>query len=137
MIGPRLRIVVSRALALGGALVLACARAPEEGAPTVVVGEPSEAVLAYFDAVAGHDCAALESVVAEGAARALAERGCEQTIAEFENHDARLDGIESVLVDGRDPSLHLVRTQLRESGRSKLVVIGVRHVEGRWRVVRI
>jgi hypothetical protein len=137
MIGPRLRIVVPRALALSGALLLACARDPEEGASAAIEGEPSEAVLAYFEAVAGHDCAALESVVAEGAARALAEHGCEQTIAEFEKHDARLDGIESVLVDGRDPSLHLVRTQMRESGRSKLVVIGVRQVEGRWRVVRI
>jgi hypothetical protein len=134
MIGPRLRIAVLSALAWVGG----CTRAPQESPPPANdVGDPSEAVRAYFEAVAEHDCAALERAVAEAAAQALNERGCDQTIAEFVHHDARLDGIESVLVDGRDPSLRLVRTQMRESGRSKLVVIGVRQVEGRWRVVRI
>lgn len=117
--------------------MLACARPSREDTPANVGGDPSDAVQAYFDAVAGHDCAALELSVAEAAARALAEHGCEQTIAEFEQHGARLDKIESVLADGRDPSLRLVRTHMRESGRSKVVVIGVRQVEGRWRVVRI
>jgi hypothetical protein len=117
--------------------MLACARPAKEGAAEAVGGDPSDAVQAYFDAVAKHDCAALELSVAEAAARALEEHGCEQTIAQFEQHGAGLDKIESVLTDGRDPSLRLVRTQMRESGRSKVVVIGVRQVEGRWRVVRI
>lgn len=117
--------------------MLACAQAQEEAAPTDPGGDPGEAVRAYFGAIETHDCAALELAVAEAAARALAEHGCEQTIAEFEQHDAQLDAIESVRADGRDADLRLVRTRMRESGRSKLVVIGVRHVEGRWRVVRI
>jgi hypothetical protein len=133
MIGLRHRTVVSSALAL----MLACARASEESPAADLGDDPSEAVQAYFDAIAQHDCAALELAVAEAVASALAEHGCEQTIAEFEQHGAQLDSIESVLVDGRDSSLRLVRTQMRESGRSKLVVIGVRQVEGRWRVVRI
>jgi hypothetical protein len=118
-------------------LSMACARGPQEAAPTTGDGDPSEAVRAYFEAIAGHDCAALELAVAEAAAHALAKHGCEHTIAEFERHGAKLDGIESVLVDGRDPDLRLVRTRMQESGRGKLVVIGVRQVEGRWRIVQI
>lgn len=121
--------------------MLGCAQAQEEQAPTDLggdpSGDPSEAVRAYFGAIEQHDCAALELAAAEAAARALAEHGCEHTIAEFEQHGAQLDGIESVRADGRDPDLRLVRTRMRESGRSKVVVIGVRHVEGRWRVVQI
>ena len=60
-----------------------------------------------------------------------------ERIAEFEEHGAALDGVESVVVDGRDPSLRLVRTRLRAAKGERVVVIGVRFVEGRWRVVRI
>ena len=132
MTGPWRRTAISAALGL--ALCLACAREPESPGPT---GDPSEAVAAYFEAIAEHDCAGLEASVAEAAARKLDELGCEETIAEFEEHGAALDGVESVVVDGRDPSLRLVRTRLRAAKGERVVVIGVRFVEGRWRVVRI
>lgn len=119
---------------IAGWLALACAPAPEADAAT---GDPGEALRAYFDAVERRDCAALEAAQAEAAAREFAEVGCTRTLAEFEEHDASLASIESAAPDGRDASLYLVRATLREGGRDKPVVIGVRWVDGRWRVVRM
>lgn len=126
MTGLRRRIVLSGVL-----LGLACAREPVES------GDPEQAVRGYFEAVARQDCPALERSVAEAAGTMVATMGCVRIFEEFAEHGLTLEGIESVVVDGRDPSLHLVRANVREGAAGKLLVIGVRRIEGQWRVVRI
>jgi hypothetical protein len=100
-------------------------------------GDPGEPVHAYFAALETSDCAKLEASVAGEAGASLAEHGCEQVFADFAEHPTRLLRIESVTPDGRDSDVRLVRAKLRVGGREQEVVVGVRAVDGRWRVVRI
>lgn len=121
-----------RRIAISGLLLtLACTR--ESAEPS----DPEQAVRSYFDAVGRRDCPALERSVAEAAATMVTTMGCERLFDEFVEHGLTLDTIESVVVDGRDPSLRLVRARVREGAAGKVLVIGVRVVEGQWAVVRI
>ena len=124
-----------RIAALSGlALVLGCLRA---SAPEPQRGDPGAALHAYFDAVARGDCAGLEALLAEAAAREFAELGCARTLAEYAEHDASLVGIDGSAPDGRDAALQLVRATLREGPRTRTIVVGVRWIDGGWRVVRM
>lgn len=127
-----------RIAAISAALVLGCLRASEpEVEAEVDRGDPGEALRGYFEAVERADCRALEALLAESAAREFAELGCARTLAEFEEHDASLVGVDAAAPDGRDASLYLVRATLREGERTRSIVVGVRWVGERWRVVRM
>ena len=124
---------VSRALLLGLAVVGACRDPAAASAP----GEPSAPVRAYFEALEARDCEALEACVGGEAGSLIHEAGCAHAFEEYAEHPMELVQIESVTPDGRDAELHLIRARVRAGTDELLVVIGVRALDGAWRVVRI
>lgn len=137
MTGPRRRtasslVVCKISWALALALTLgACG--PKVDAP----GDPGAPIQAYFEALSRGDCPQLQASIGGEAQASIQAIGCAGAFEEFADHPTQLLGVESVATDGRDPSLRLVRARVRVGEGERLVVIGVRAIEGSWRVVRI
>lgn len=119
-------------------LALGCRRSPTSGEREAAgAGDPSAAISAYLDGLAQRDCAAVRAAIAGEAEAAFTKLGCEGALDEFAAHPVELLEVAAVTVDGRDVSARLVRARMRVDGREQDALIGVRLVEGRWRVVRI
>ena len=114
-------------------MVGAC-RDPATASPA---GEASAPVRAYFEALEARDCEALEASVGGQAGSRIHAAGCAHAFEEYAAHPMELVQIESVTADGRDAELHLIRARVRAGGDELLVVIGVRALDGAWRVVSI
>lgn len=118
-------------------LSLAVVGACRDKASASPPGDPSTPVRAYFEALETRDCAALEASVRGHAGSVIDEIGCARALEEYAEHPMQLLEIQSVTTDGRDADLRLVRARVRAGRIDRLVVVGVRFLDGAWRVVRI
>lgn len=143
MTGPRRRTACSlaaRALqrwTLGALALLSACQSEAASSETDPSGDPGAPIQAYFDALTRGDCPKLQASIGGEAQASILAIGCARAFEQFTDHPTQLLGVESVATDGRDPSLRLVRARIRVGERERVVVIGVRAVDGSWRVVRI
>ena len=90
----------------------------------------SDAVVAYYAALAAKDCVTLPGLVTPP----MSQSDCRKAVADAEEHVASFDRVLDVAADGRDPTAALVNVRLVSGSGPHEQLVRVKNEEGKWRI---